>query len=217
MLESELFLLLERTADAAFTVDEQGVIRSWNRAAEKLFGYPSSAVLQKPCAHLFQGRGPLGNIVCEEDCGVLQCAGAHREVENYDLEVEGQGGRRLWVNISIIVFYDPRLNHRLHIHLARDITSRKKKDDLTQKVLGAMKDLVALPEVPSAATPASPLSAQEKRILALLSEGKSPAEVARGLGITERTLRNHLHHANQKLGTRSRLEAVTHAVRRGLI
>jgi PAS domain S-box-containing protein len=217
MLESELFSLLEGTADAAFTVDEQGVIRSWNRAAEKLFGYTSSSVLQKPCAHLLQGCGPLGNIVCKEDCGVLQCAGAQQEVDNYDLEVKGRGGRRLWVNISIIVFHDPRLKRRLHIHLARDITSRKKKDDLTQKVMGAMKDLAALPEDPSAATPAPPLSAQEKRVLALLSEGKNPAEVARRLGITERTLRNHLHHANQKLGTRSRLEAVMHAARRGLI
>ena len=39
MLETELFALLEGTADAAFSVDEQGRIRSWNRAAEKLFGW----------------------------------------------------------------------------------------------------------------------------------------------------------------------------------
>lgn len=31
------------------------------------------------------------------------------------------------------------------------------------------------------------------------------------------TLRNHLHHINRKLHTHTRLEAVTHAQRRGLI
>lgn len=217
MLERELFLLLEGTADAAFTVDEQGVIRSWNRAAEKLFGYPSSTVLQKPCASLLQGRGLQGNIVCKEDCSVLQCAAARRETENYDLQVIGRGGCRLWVNISIIVFRDARSGRRLHIHLARDITSRARKDELALKVLDAAKELAALPESPSALAPVSPLTAQEERVLRLFSEGKSPQQVARTLRITDRTLRNHLHHANQKLGTRSRLEAVIHAAKRGLL
>lgn len=41
--------------------------------------------------------------------------------------------------------------------------------------------------------------------------------VASELGISSQTLRNHLYHVNQKLGTHNRLEAVVHAVRRGLI
>ena len=137
MLESELFSLLEGTADAAFAVDEQGVIRSWNRAAEKLFGYPSAAVLQKSCASLFQGLGLQGNFVCEEDCNVLQCAAAGRETENYDMQVLGRDGRRFWVNMSIIVFRDVRSGHRMHIHLARDITSRQKKPDDTPLLIAS--------------------------------------------------------------------------------
>ena len=217
MLQDELFALLEGTADAAFAVDELGTVRSWNRAAEKLFGYPRSSVLQKPCAQLFQGRGSLGNIVCSENCSVLQRTAAHCHTENYDMEVNRQGGSRLWVNISIIVFHDARSGQRLHIHLAHDITTGKKKEELAQKLLGAAKEFVALPESPGAVAPISPLSAQEKRVLSLLAEGKTPEEVARALKIGPRTLRNHLHHANQKLGTRSRLEAVIHAVRRRLI
>jgi DNA-binding CsgD family transcriptional regulator len=37
------------------------------------------------------------------------------------------------------------------------------------------------------------------------------------MGISSQTLRNHLYHVNRKLGTHNRLEAVVHAVRRGLI
>ena len=57
MLEPELFALLEQTADAAYTVTENGEICSWNEAAEQLFGYVPSEVLgrnietREHCAH----------------------------------------------------------------------------------------------------------------------------------------------------------------------
>ena len=65
MLENELFEFLEGTTDAAFSVNQQGEILSWNRAAERLFGYSTSEVLGKSCSHrmalrtllrLLQGR-----------------------------------------------------------------------------------------------------------------------------------------------------------------
>ena len=55
------------------------------------------------------------------------------------------------------------------------------------------------------------------RILSGFSQGRRPGEIARELKITSQTLRNHLHHINQKLGTHTRMEAVMHAIRRNLI
>jgi len=217
MLESELFTLLNGTADAAFSVDEQGLICSWNRAAEQLFGYLSSEVLQKPCADLLQGRGSLGTLVCSQNCAVMECGATPAGIPNYDLEVKARGGQRVWVNISILVFHDNRTKRRLLVHLARDITERKKNEQLTQKVLESAKQLASLPTERDRAAPVSPLSKQEQHVLRLLADGKTPAEAARILRITPRTLRNHIHHANQKLKTRNRLEAVIHAIRRGLI
>ena len=49
MLEQELFDLLEGTADAAFTVTDQAEVCSWNKAAERLFGYGKTEALQKTC------------------------------------------------------------------------------------------------------------------------------------------------------------------------
>ena len=66
-------------------------------------------------------------------------------------------------------------------------------------------------------TPVEALSDQERRILTLFAEGGNPAGIARTLRISPQTLRNHLHHINRKLRTHNRLEAVTHAQRRGLI
>jgi DNA-binding CsgD family transcriptional regulator len=54
-------------------------------------------------------------------------------------------------------------------------------------------------------------------VLRAFESGQTPAQVSRALRISAQTLRNHLHHINQKLGTHNRLEAVMHAVRRRLI
>jgi DNA-binding CsgD family transcriptional regulator len=65
--------------------------------------------------------------------------------------------------------------------------------------------------------PVEPLSEHERRILKLFSEGNNATTIARTLKISPQTLRNHLHRINQKLRTHNRLEAVTHAQRRGLL
>jgi PAS domain S-box-containing protein len=217
VLERELFAILDSTADGAFAVDEQGLVCSWNRAAEKLFGYKKSEVLDRPCAGLFQGRGNLGTQICTEPCSVIECAVEHREVSNYDMEVETRHGKKLWVNVSILMFHDERTHRHFVIHLTRDITARKKSEKLAERLVKAAREISALPDNTEGQPPVSPLTEQERRVLELLAKGRSPAQVARELRIAPRTLRNHLHHANQKLHTRNRLEAVMQAARRGLI
>ena len=54
-----------------------------------------------------------------------------------------------------------------------------------------------------------PLSAHELEILRKFATGGSAPRIAKALGISPQTLRNHLHHINQKLRTHNRLEAVT--------
>jgi len=54
-------------------------------------------------------------------------------------------------------------------------------------------------------------------VLHSFSQEKSPADIISELKISPQTLRNHLHHINQKPGTHTRIEAVTHALRRKLI
>jgi DNA-binding CsgD family transcriptional regulator len=75
----------------------------------------------------------------------------------------------------------------------------------------------ARPDQNTRFAPISPLSEQEQRILRLFAKAKNSSEIARELGITLPTLRNHLHSINEKLRTHNRLEAVMHAMQRGLI
>jgi DNA-binding CsgD family transcriptional regulator len=119
--------------------------------------------------------------------------------------------------MSTIVFDNQRTGRRLLIHLAHDVTEQKKSEELTHKMLDLSKQLTSVGESPVRAAPISPLSEQEKHILRRFAEGKDSDEVARILGISPQTLRNHLHHINQKLRTHNRLEAVMNAIQRKLI
>ncbi len=61
------------------------------------------------------------------------------------------------------------------------------------------------------------LSRREREILPLLCDGASNAQIAWRLQISEKTVRNHVSHLYEKLGVRSRAEAIVYAYRHGLL
>ena len=219
MLEAELFALLERTADAAYTVAEDGEIRSWNGAAEELFGHRAGEVVGRNVQEVLEARDALGTQVLAGgvETAVRRGDGTPPGIPNFDLEVRTRSGARLWVNVSTIVFDPPRSGRRLFVRMARDISHRRRNAQLVQQMLDAARQVVALASDTTDHAQVDLLSDQERRILKLFAEGRNSAAIARELSISAHTLRNHLHHINRKLRTHSRLEAVTHALRRGLI
>jgi PAS domain S-box-containing protein len=217
MLDTEVFTLFENTTDAAFVVSEEGTICSWNKSAETLFGFTSKEVLHRTCYEVLEGMGSLGTHVCHENCSVLECAGAKAPIPNFDLNVKTRSGERVWVNMSTVVYDNPRTGRRLLVHLAHDITEQKKTEELVQKMREFSRQLDEQAFAPGRPAPVVSLTEQEKQILRLFAEGKESEQVMATLGISVQTLRNHLHHINQKLRTHNRLEAVMHAIQRKLI
>jgi two-component system response regulator DegU len=61
------------------------------------------------------------------------------------------------------------------------------------------------------------LSNREMDVLQLLSEGKTNKELAKSLYISEQTVKTHLAHIFDKLGTSDRTETVAKALRSGLV
>ncbi|MGQ0640943.1 MAG: LuxR C-terminal-related transcriptional regulator [Gemmatimonadaceae bacterium] len=219
MLETELFALLEKTADAAYTVTEHGEICSWNRAAEQLFGYPASEVIGRHVEEVLDAFDSLGTepFVGGAEAAVRDREMSGRGVPHFDLNVRTRSGERLWINVSTIVSDNRRPGRRLLVRLARDITRTRLTATVLDRMLELARQVVALPNDVSQQAPVETLTNHERRILKLFAEGKNSATIASALGISAQTLRNHLHHINRKLRTHSRLEAVTHAQRRGLI
>jgi PAS domain S-box-containing protein len=219
MLEPELFALLEHTADASYTVSGDGEICSWNAAAERLFGYAAEDVLGRNVDDVLEARDRLGTdaLAGGADAAARQWDADLGGIPAFDLQVQTRHGARLWINVSTIVFDNHRTRRRLFVRLARDVDQRRRKEALVGQMIAAARQVVAINDEASGHAPVEALSGQEKTILSLFAEGRSSAAIARTLKITPQTLRNHLHHINRKLRTHTRLEAVTHAQRRGLL
>ena len=60
------------------------------------------------------------------------------------------------------------------------------------------------------------LSARELEVLPLIARGMGNSEIADALGISPRTVKNHVSSILAKLGLPSRVEAAVYAVRSGL-
>ena len=217
MFANDVYKLLEGTADAAFVVTLEGEICFWNTAAERLFGYTAADVVNRTCNDVLKGKGALGTVVCTGECNVQHCAVHSESIPAFDLEVTTCSGQRRWVSVSTIVFEDTRLHRRLIAHLSHDISKRKEAEQTFSKMMELSKQVISIGESQAQPAPVELLSDQERRILALFAKAKNSGQVAKELKITLPTLRNHLHAINQKLRTHNRLEAVLHAMKRGLI
>lgn len=57
------------------------------------------------------------------------------------------------------------------------------------------------------------LTSREKEVFLLLMDNYSTLEIASQLGISEKTVRNHISNVMQKLGSKSRAQAVVELLR----
>ncbi len=212
-----MFAFLDNTADAVFAVRESGEICFWNHAAEVLFGHPAEEVLGKTCSNVLHGIGALGTDVCHEGCAALRCAKPATHLPSFDLNVTTRSQERIWVNLSSISYLNRRTGKSLLVHLVRDINAQKKREEVFGRMVAISREVASLEDAVTGAAPVAPLSSQELEILRMFAVGATATRIAKALGISPQTLRNHLHHINQKLRTHNRLEAVMHALQRRLI
>ena len=61
------------------------------------------------------------------------------------------------------------------------------------------------------------LTNREDQVFSLLVKNKTTKDIAKELGISEKTVRNHISNAMQKLGVKGRAQAVVELIRLGNI
>jgi DNA-binding CsgD family transcriptional regulator len=85
----------------------------------------------------------------------------------------------------------------------------------------AVRDPATVPRpmrtMPVPGAEAEGLTPRERELLRFLGEGLGNREIAQALGLSDHTVKFHLHSIYTKLGVRSRTEAVSVAVRRGML
>ena len=100
-----------------------------------------------------------------------------------------------------------RANHGHDEMFAKDLDAL---EDSVRRVLRHVNGTIAEPGP-------SFLSAREIHVLKQVAAGMSNKQIARRLGISEKTVRNHMTRILTKLGASNRTEAVISAMRAGLI
>jgi two-component system, NarL family, response regulator LiaR len=77
-------------------------------------------------------------------------------------------------------------------------------------------DADGAPHGPAPGAP-DPLTPREREVLVQLARGRPNKVIARELGVSERTVKAHVHNILGKLGFTDRTQAAVYAVRRGLL
>ncbi len=117
---------------------------------------------------------------------------------------------------------------RVYLDLSNAVTRRRVaallRADGEVALVGTAEDAdlvvserVVATAAPGAVAQGGALTARELEVLRLVARGLSNKEIAADLGITTHTVKYHLAAVLEKLGVRSRTEAVSLGVRTGLV
>jgi len=199
---------LAGAGDGALVIGDNGLIRSWNRAAETLLGYAPRDVVGRPCCEVFNGYNTEGNRLCSPACQVMTQVRLEEPVQHFDMRTRTKAGRPIWLNTSVLTAAGAK-GEPLTIHLFRDVTA-------TKELLTLVHERLAADHGAGGSEPAAALSRRELDVLRLMTEGLNTRVIAERLGLSRATVRNHAQGIFTKLGVHSRLEAVAFAARHRL-
>ena len=145
-------------------------------------------------------------------------AKAGETIPSCDLVTVARGGRQIWLNVSHLTFPSPRRDGVTLVHIFRDVTQQKAKEQLVDQLSISLAGLPTSP-LPDRASPrpGMRLTRRERQVLALLARGYATKAIADRLGISPSTVKNHIQNIFSKFGVHTRLEAVTVAARRQLL
>jgi PAS domain S-box-containing protein len=217
---SRLFESLKNAADGAFVVNEDLRIDFWNKAAEQVLGFESGEVADQFCYQILRGTDDDGRLICESHCRVAELALKDKPVPNYDISMRTKQGDRRWVNINAFTYrMGENGDNKMIVHLFRDINHKKEDEKFLRRLLEAASRYHHIQPESEAEKEISldVLTPRQRQVLTLLSEGHGTREIGQLLSISPNTVRNHVQHILQKLHVKTRLEAVTFALKHGLV
>jgi PAS domain S-box-containing protein len=126
-----LSALIESAEDAVVSKTLEGVITSWNKGAEHLFGYTAEEVIGKPIAILI----PPEHI--DEEPGILARLRAGERIEHYETIRRHKDGTLLNISLTVSPIRGPDGRVVGASKIARDITESKRAE---ARLRDALKD-----------------------------------------------------------------------------
>ncbi len=116
---------LAAAGDGACVVGADGRIVLWNRAAEKMLGYPAREALGRPCCDVFVGHDDDGNRLCYQGCHIMKLMDLGETIRSFDMKTRSKAGQPVWLNVSILRLPEAGPSGAATVHLFRDVTADK--------------------------------------------------------------------------------------------
>jgi PAS domain S-box-containing protein len=126
-VRAELAAIVESSEDAIIGEDLQGIITSWNKGAERLYGYDAEEVVGKPVSllHLEEGADELPNL--------LERLRRSEHIEPYETVRLRKDGSRVDVSLSVSVIKDSEGRVIGASKIARDIGPQKRLEEALRR------------------------------------------------------------------------------------
>jgi len=192
---------------------EQRVVRCSDRT-NQIFACAEDIVGRR-CYEVMTSLDPRNADLCRPNCAVM--VAARRGLAFPDFAVwAGDGDGDVASDVSILLHDGECDDDRVALHyVRRPAASTRRGAAAPGHVCAALGMLSDGRERDTAAHVR--LTARQLQVLTRLAAGLSPAEIAEELELRPVTVRNHLQAAMERLGARTRLEAVLTAARSGLL
>jgi PAS domain S-box-containing protein len=130
---AHLAAIVESSDDAIVSKTLEGIIRSWNRAAERLFGYSAEEVVGQSITLIV----PAERV--EEELEILRKLRRGEQVDHFETVRVAKDGRRIDVSLTISPIRDANGVIVGASKVARDISERKALADAQQRTIGELK------------------------------------------------------------------------------
>jgi PAS domain S-box-containing protein len=119
---SLLASIVESSDDGIYSIDLDGIITSWNKGAEQLFGYTADEAVGSPVTMLI----PLDR----EEIAVLERIKRGERIHNYETVRRRKDGSSVEISLTVSPINTPKGNIVGASKIARDISDRKKSQRL---------------------------------------------------------------------------------------
>jgi PAS domain S-box-containing protein len=117
-LQAHLIAIVESSDDAIIGKDAEGIITSWNKGAERLYGYTAAEAVGRPITLIMPPDLP------DEFPGIMRRLLAGERIDHYETVRVRQDGRRLNVSVTISPIRDVTGRVTGASAIARDISER---------------------------------------------------------------------------------------------
>jgi PAS domain S-box-containing protein len=132
-----LAAIVESSDDAIVSKSLDGIIRTWNAGAERLFGYTAEQAIGRHISLVIPE-----DRIAEED-NIIANLRAGRRVDHFETERKRSDGRRIQVSLTISPIKDDAGNVVGASKIARDITERKQAEAERERLTANLTKLAA--------------------------------------------------------------------------